>query len=169
MMKCARIKIGIGVAIALFGTAAVGYGVQALGSAPQTQPVSAAATTLPSTQAADRPTAKVAVSDVKRLKQLRIDALAKAYLLSTQLYDRGLGDFIEVRQSERDLLDAKLSLADTPASRSAMLQEMLKDAKEQETMTASRFKAGLTSDLDVVGATADRLKVEIMIAEEAER
>ena len=104
--------------------------------------------------------------DVAGLKKQRVTQLARASALAEQLYSRGLGNFIDLLDVNRELIDASLTAAETHDERARVLGEAVSAAKKIEDLTTSRFRAGLTSDLDVARATAERLRVEILLAEE---
>ena len=106
-------------------------------------------------------------ADVAGLKQQRVQTLRTASDLALQLYSRGLGDVLPVLQCDEALAAARLAYAGTPAERLAALRDAKATADQHEALAASRFKAGLTSDLDVNLFKAHRLDVEIQLAEAA--
>jgi outer membrane protein TolC len=117
-------------------------------------------------RAGDNPSPAAHASDLAKLRDERVDTLKKAVDLANQLYSRGLGDFAVVSQCDRQMFEAKLDAAATPQDRIAVLRQSKDDADKTEKLAQDRFKAGLTSELDVTMATADRQKVEIQLAEE---
>ena len=70
-------------------------------------------------------------------------------------------------QLPQALAAARLEYAGSDAERAKALADALAAAKDREATATKRFKAALTSDLDVYEAKAYRLRVEIMVAEAA--
>jgi RNA polymerase sigma factor (sigma-70 family) len=158
MMKWTRIKIGLVAVMVLIAVASGVYGLDVLTTPPAAQ----IAATAPAAPAA----APSPADDLARLRKERIDLLTQALEESKQMFAQGIGDFAAVRRCERELLDARLEAAATPAARRQVLTEMLALAKAQEQMSQSRFKAGLSSHVEAAESTADRLQVEILLAKD---
>ena len=104
-------------------------------------------------------------AELAALREQRIDTLRRAAGMARQMYQRGLLAFDEVLGIDRLLLEAQLESAATDKARGEILKKALAVAKELEDLVSKRERAGMTSPLDTLQATADRLHLEARLAE----
>ena len=102
---------------------------------------------------------------VAALHQQRVEALQQAAAYVRPGYEQGMTTAAEIHRVDRMLLDAQLEAATTDAQRVKLLQKALEMAKKQEEVAAARHAAGQATSLVPLEAKADRLRVEIKLAE----
>jgi hypothetical protein len=103
--------------------------------------------------------------DVTALRRQRVETLQRASSVAHQLYANGQLTGEEVFRVDRLLLDAQLESAIAREDRAKLLQAALDVARRQEDLASQHSKAGLGSTVAAMEATADRLRVEIQLAE----
>lgn len=100
----------------------------------------------------------------------KLDDIRKASLqpleLRRQAYQSGQAELSEVIAAQRQLLDAELRLAKTPASRLEVLNHQLKLAMNAEEVAAARYRSAEASQTDVLEAQIARLQIELLLLEE---
>ena len=104
-------------------------------------------------------------AELSGLQQQRIETLRQGSGLARQLFARGLVNADEVSHFDRALLEAELDAAASPDERVTVLRRALDAAKGQEDLAVKRAQAGLDTTLAPLQARADRLRVEIQLAE----
>jgi outer membrane protein TolC len=104
-------------------------------------------------------------SDVVSLRQERVTTLRKAGDIVERLFASGTGTFEQVERTDRQLVDAELALATTPAQRADILNNAFRHAEKQEAVAQQRVKAGLATTLESLEAKAYRLSLEIRLSD----
>jgi outer membrane protein TolC len=105
-------------------------------------------------------------AELKQLQKQRVATLARLVDVLTAQYKVGTVDYAGVHQARRELLDAKLDLAETRAERVAVLEQQIKAAKQSLDVVQMRFNAGRVSEADVCRARAFCLETEIKLVQE---
>ena len=114
---------------------------------------------------ADEPAPKKAVNDskLKTLLKARLAVAQEDATLVTRSYESGQAPIAEVLEAIRAVSDAELELCDTKAERIAILERMLKQAKEFEKIAAARVEAAAASRRETFKAKMKRLEIEIAL------
>ena len=81
----------------------------------------------------------------------------------------GNADMKAVLEAQEEVARAKLELAESPAERIAALEELLALATRAEKTAAAQHEAVLVSKMDVLIATAHRLRVAADLAKEKKK
>jgi hypothetical protein len=121
-------------------------------------------TILPARTRADGP-ASVPSAELSRLQQQRIDTLRQAANAARQMYSQGSIAFEEVCRFDRLLIDAQLESAVSADERIKLLQSARDVARKQEDLASRHHEAGMGTALAALEARADRLHIEIRLAE----
>ncbi len=106
-------------------------------------------------------------SDIASLHRQRIATLQQACDYVHAMYDQGQITADEMFRVDRRLIDAKLDATTAPAERIQLLQRALDTARKQERIAAEHERAGTGPALDALDAKAERLRVEIQLAQES--
>jgi outer membrane protein TolC len=104
-------------------------------------------------------------TDVAALREQRIKTLRTAADMARQMYGQGTVEFAEVLRIDRSLLDAQLESAATDQARVEILKKALGVARQLEDLASARNRAGVGTPLATLEATAERLRVEVRLAE----
>jgi hypothetical protein len=100
-------------------------------------------------------------AEVKKLLKERVDVLRSVVEARQQGLKMGIGTVGSLAEAYRELTQAELEAADTPAKRMAALLEGYKRAAEVERRVERMFEAGDASRADAMAARAARIKAEI--------
>lgn len=100
-------------------------------------------------------------AQIRKLQQDRVETLQRAVALALSQYQDGALDYRTVLVSQHNLLDAELDLAGTREDQIRVLASQLKIATRSLAFTKVKFRAGLVTQLDVLGAKSAKLRVDI--------
>jgi len=99
--------------------------------------------------------------ELKKLRLQRIEVLRKGSDRSSNMYMEGKLTFKDSARFHRYLAEAEPEAAESIKEKVAILRNSILTASKQEKSAQARFDAGATSELDVLEAQADRLRLEI--------
>lgn len=103
---------------------------------------------------------------IRDLMMQREQILQKLVEMAKSQYEQGIMSFDDVIAAERELLDAQLDAAATPAERIAIRESQLKLAERQEKMVARLVSQAAESPKDLMTAKANRLTAHIELLRE---
>jgi hypothetical protein len=106
------------------------------------------------------------VNDAAKLQEGLLAARQRAVDLASEMYNKGVINAEEVERSRRLLVETELRVAGTAEQRRRILASAIDSAKAWEQSVDLRVKAGLATELTRTEATADRLDLELRLAEE---
>lgn len=104
-------------------------------------------------------------SDVSQLQQQRIETLRKASTLAHTLSEKGVMTMGEAFRIDRLLLDAQLESAGSASDRAKLLQNAIDIARKQEEFADKQQQAGYVTSVVPLEAKAERLHLEIQLAQ----
>jgi outer membrane protein TolC len=104
--------------------------------------------------------------NLNRLLVQRHEVLRKTLNVLEAHYKAGTTDFGRVEQAQRELLKAGLELPQSREKRVAALREARDLAETMLRVTETRFKAGTTTQVDVLQAEAALLEARIALLRE---
>jgi outer membrane protein TolC len=93
-------------------------------------------------------------------------ALEKVVEIRSRQYGAGTVDFNGMALGESQLAEAELELAKNKGERIAVCQKQIESCRDVEKICQKRFDAGSAGQVDVLEATAERLKAEIQLMRE---
>ena len=102
-------------------------------------------------------------SKLKTLLKAKLAIAQEASALVTKAYQSGQASFVEVLEANTAVSDAQLELCETNAERIAILERMLAQAKEYESLVAKHVKAGESPVRETFKAKLSRLEIEIAL------
>jgi outer membrane protein TolC len=105
-------------------------------------------------------------AEIKTLLKERRDTLQKAVGLLVELYRRGAVDLRSIAQAEREALRATLEVDDGPEARLAALKKYHENAIAVLKFSEEGFKAGRSSQVEVLQAKAIMLEAKIELLRE---
>jgi uncharacterized protein (TIGR03067 family) len=94
----------------------------------------------------------------------RIESAAKALEMAKKMRQSGTVDSEEVVKWSQRWGQARLDAANTAAERTAILKELVEVARSGEAEAEKRFRAGMTSSLDVEAARYFRIDAELKLS-----
>lgn len=104
--------------------------------------------------------------DVEQLLKERLQVLQEIVDFQERAYRQGEAAFPSVLAAHEAVLSAKLELAKMPRDRIAILEGLLKSARELEKVTAELVKTREVPRVDYLKAVAQRLRVQADLARE---
>lgn len=102
---------------------------------------------------------------VVTLRQERLATLREAKNIAERQYASGIGTFEQVERVGHRVIESELALATTPAQRSQILTNAVKEARNQEALAQKRLQAGTATAVESLEAKAYRLDLEIKLAD----
>ena len=106
---------------------------------------------------------------LKQLQEERVKVLTQLVKVMVSKFESGQADFRQYFIAEKELIDAKLEMADKPAERIAYLEEQFKLVKSSVELEESRFRTGMVGMDSVDWAKALSLKIQIMLLKEKQK
>lgn len=97
------------------------------------------------------------------LLQERLTALREAANFTTKAYETGVETLANVMAANQAVHSAELDLCGTDKERTALLEKMISEAKNYETLAAQQVGRGIDFASSVPKAKANRLEVEIAL------
>ncbi|WP_254508921.1 hypothetical protein [Anatilimnocola floriformis] len=99
-------------------------------------------------------------ADVAKLLRERLEHLRYCANAEKELYDTGRGTLERLIHANRQVVEAELELASTPAERIQARETLLKHAETLELSAKTRHDAGLISTADLRSAQAMKLRAQ---------
>jgi outer membrane protein TolC len=116
------------------------------------------------TASGDEPSnAEDTTARIRKLQQERVDVLQRAVNLVLIQFKEGEISFNGVHEIQRDLLDARLEMAETRGEKIKGLESHLKFAKGALRLAEGQAAAGKTDQVAVYLAKSDVLSIEIQL------
>jgi len=113
--------------------------------------------------------AGAADSKLKVLLKEKLAIAQEAATLTTTAYQSGGTSFSEVVEANQAVGKAQLDLCDTNAERVAVLERMLAQARDFETITTERVKTAAVPKTTLLKAKLSRLDVEVALERAKEK
>ncbi len=120
----------------------------------------------PAIQAHAQRPAKDPAAQLKSLMEERRDALQKAVNILNGYFQTGTVTLEVVVSAMTKSADAELELAKNKDERIAIYRKQVEFCRNVEKLCQARFDAGTVTEVDVLQAKAERLKVEIQLLRE---